>query len=116
MMVLRLSAVFQIIVGGALWSGKWYPILDLHRTVGVVYVICLWIICGTALMAKNKPVLAVVGIIWGLAIAGFGFSQASIMPGDNHNMIKVAHLVLSLLAFPIAEILAKGPSLSSKNA
>jgi hypothetical protein len=115
LMALRLAAVFQLIVGAALWSGKWYPILDLHRTVGVIYVICLWIICGAALSAKRKPALAAIGIVWGLVIAGFGFSQVAVMPGDNHNMVRVAHLLVSLLALPIAEILAKGSSTANRN-
>ena len=107
LMVLRVAALFQVVVGAALWSGKWYPILDLHRTVGIIYVLCLWIICAGALSAKQKTGLAIFGIVWGLVIAGFGFSQTQIMPGDSHNMVRVAHLVMALIALPVAEILAK---------
>jgi hypothetical protein len=107
MMVVRIGVVFQLVVGAALWSGRWYAILDLHRTVGVLFVIALFIVAGTALAAGRSVALAGFTIVWGLALAGMGFSQAAMMPGDNHWVIRVVHLAMGLLALPMAERLMK---------
>src|SRR5687767_13874317 len=44
LMFMRLGALFQLVVGIGLWTGHLYAMVSLHQTVGVLFVLSLWII------------------------------------------------------------------------
>jgi len=46
-------------------------------------------------------------LIWGALVLGFGMIQAQIMPGPNHGLVQIAHVLIGLLAVGFAEMLAK---------
>lgn len=108
LMFMRLAMLLQVIVGIALWTGHLVSLVDLHRTIGVLFVLALWIIAIIALVQRQSPGLAVFGILWGLAVAGLGFMQQGILIGDLHWIIRVLHLAIGLAAMPIAEKLVGG--------
>jgi hypothetical protein len=72
LMFMRVAALVQLVVGIGLWTGRWYSIVDVHRTIGVLFVLALWIISVIALVQRRSVGLAVFGILWGL----FGSSTA----------------------------------------
>ena len=108
LMFMRVALVLQLIVGFALWAGYLTALVDLHRTIGVLFVVSLWIIAIIALVRRRSPGLAVFAILWGLAVAGIGFMQQGMLVGDLHWIIRVVHLVIGVAAMPIAENLAAG--------
>lgn len=108
LMFMRLAMLLQVIVGIALWTGHLVSLVDLHRTIGVLFVLALWIIAIIALVQRQSPGLAVFGILWGLAVAGLGFMQQGILIGDLHWIIRVLHLAIGVAAMPIAEKLVGG--------
>jgi hypothetical protein len=85
-------------------------LVDLHRMIGVLFVVSLWIIAIIALAQRRAPGLAVFGILWGLVVAGLGFMQQGILIGDLHWIIRVLHLAIGVAAMPIAEKLVATPS------
>jgi hypothetical protein len=103
LMFMRLAILVQLIVGIALWTGHLTSLVDLHRTIGVLFVVALWVIAIIALVQRRSPGLAVFGILWGLAVAGVGFMQQGMLVGDMHWIIRVLHLVIGVAAMPIAE-------------
>ena len=103
LMFMRVAMLLQVIVGIALWTGHLYSLVDLHRTVGVLFVLSLWIIAIIALVQRWSPGLAVFAILWGLAVAGLGFMQQGILVGDMHWIVRVLHLAIGVAAMPIAE-------------
>ena len=110
LMFMRVAMLLQLIVGIALWTGHLSSLVDLHRLIGVLFVLSLWIIAIIALVQRRSPGLAVVGILWGLAVAGLGFMQQGILIGDLHWIIRVLHLVIGVASMPIAEkLVAAGP-------
>jgi hypothetical protein len=108
LMFMRAAMLLQLVVGIAMWTGHLYSLVDLHRTVGVLFVVSLWIIAIIALMQRSSPGLAVFAILWGLAVAGLGFMQQGILVGDMHWIIRVLHLAIGVAAMPIAEKLVAG--------
>ena len=108
LMFMRVAMLLQLIVGIALWTGHLYSLVDLHRTIGVLFVVSLWIIAIIALAQRRSPGLAVFGIFWGLAVAGLGFMQQGILIGDLHWIIRVLHLAIGVAAMPIAEKIVAG--------
>ena len=109
LMFMRVAMLLQLIVGIALWTGHVVSLVDLHRTIGVLFVVSLWIIAIITLTQRRSAGLAVFAILWGLAVAGLGFMQQGIMVGDMHWIIRVVHLAIGVAALPIAEKLVAAP-------
>ena len=108
LMFMRLAALFQLAVGIGLWTGHLYSLVDVHRTVGVLFVLALWIIAVIAMVYRRAIGLAAFALAWGVLVAGFGFMQQAILPGDYHWVIRVVHIVIGLASMPIAERLVAG--------
>jgi uncharacterized integral membrane protein len=105
-MLMRIGAGVQVVVGLGLWTGRWYSLVGMHRTVGVTYVILLWAIAVLAMVQRRSIKLALFGLLWGLVIAALGFAQQGILMGELHWIVRVVHLIVGLAAMPIAERLA----------
>jgi hypothetical protein len=113
LMLMRIGAGVQVVLGIGFWTGHWAPAIPAHRTIGMVYVLLLWVLAFIAMIRRANIGLALFALVWGLAIAGLGFTQQQILVGSAHWIIRVAHLVISLAAMPIAERLARGASSAS---
>jgi hypothetical protein len=113
LMLIRLGAGVQVVLGIGFWTGHWAPAIPAHRTIGVVYVVLLWVLAVVAMIKRANIGLALFAIAWGVAIAALGFTQQQILVGSSHWIIRVVHLVVSLAAMPIAERLARGASTAS---
>ena len=109
LMLMRIGAGVQVVVGLGLWNGRWYSLVDMHRTVGVIYVVLLWMLAIIALVQRRSVKVALFGITWGFVIAALGFAQQGILIGDLHWIVRVVHLIVGLAAMPIAERLAPRP-------
>jgi len=106
LMFMRVGALVQVVVGIGLWTGHWYGLVNVHRTVGVVFVLALWMLAVIALVQRRSAGLAAFAILWGLLVAAFGFMQLGILVGDYHWVVRVLHLVIGMASLPIAERLA----------
>lgn len=112
LMLMRLLAAVQVILGIGFWTGHWYGLVNLHMAVGSLYVLAFWAIAIAALAGKRSVGLAVASLVWGVVIAGFGMAQRGMLIGDYHWIIRVLHLVIALSAMPMAERLAGGRAAS----
>lgn len=108
LMFMRLAMLLQLIVGIALWTGHLVSLVDLHRTIGVLFVLALWIIAIIALVQRQPLGLPAFAILWGLVVAGLGFMQQGILVGDLHWIVRVLHLAIGVAAMPIAEKIVAG--------
>ena len=113
LMFMRIGALVQVTVGIALWTGNWYGLVNVHRTVGVLFVLALWTIAVIALAQRRSAGLAAFAIFWGLLVAALGFMQQGILIGDYHWVVRVLHLVIGMASLPIAERLAPKPVLAT---
>src|SRR4051812_16935584 len=109
LVLLRIGAGVQIILGIAFWTGHLAPAVPVHRTIGVLFVLLLWTIALAGIAKRANIGLALFAIVWGLVIAAIGFTQQRILVGDSHWIVRVIHLLVSLAAMPIAERLARNP-------
>ena len=107
MMLLRVLAGVQLVVGIGFWSGHWFGLRNFHMTLGSLYVLSLWAIAGIAISARQATALAIFAILWGAVIAAFGAMQQGILIGEFHWVVRIAHLVIAMSAMPLAERLAR---------
>jgi hypothetical protein len=107
LMLARLAFLVQLILGIGFWTGHFINLVNVHMAIGSLFVLALWAIAVLALRAGAAKGLAIGEIILGLVIAWFGMSQVTMLVGDMHWIVRVVHLVLAMVALPIAERLAR---------
>ena len=112
--VMRLLVIIQLVIGIAMWMGRWTATIDLHRTLGIVYVFALWLIAALAIAHQHKTGAAGFAIMWGVLIITLGFAQQTILLGEFHWITRAAHLLIGISAIPMAEHLLKGAVRSVK--
>ena len=103
LMFMRIAALVQVIVGIGLWTGHLYSLVDVHRTIGTLFVLALWGIATMALAQRRATGVAVFAVVWGVVVAAMGFTQQLFLPGDLHWIVRVLHLAIGLASMPIAE-------------
>ena len=107
LMLLRIGAVIQVVIGVAFWTGHWYVLVNVHRDVGYFYVAVLWVIAFVAIVAQQGKRLAIGAFVLGAVILWLGLAQLLLLPGDHHWIIRTLHLLLGLSAIPLAERLTR---------
>ena len=116
-MTVRVVGLAILILGIVIWTGSADGLVPVHMLLGVVLVLALWAIAVLALQAGTRPALPAVAIAWGILVAGFGMTQAQILPDDSlHVVIQVAHLAFGLVAIGLAEALGAAATRSRARA
>jgi len=104
-MVIRLLAVVQVIVGLLFWSGNAFSYIPVHMLLGILLVLCLWIVAILAWRAGAPLGMVGAAVVWGLLTVWLGLTQAELLPGDLHWLIRVLHLLVGIGAVGLAEAL-----------
>jgi hypothetical protein len=101
----RIAGLVAVLLGLLVWVGGADGIVPLHMLVGLVLVAGLWTLAALGLMAGTGPALPAVAVVWGVLTVLFGLNQETILPGDQHVGVEVAHLLVGLVAIGIGEAL-----------
>jgi hypothetical protein len=75
---------------------------------GIVLVLGLWSTSILAAVARAPIALVVGGLLWGVVVIALGMKQMVLMPGSNHWVIQVLHLLVGGAAVGLNERLARG--------
>jgi hypothetical protein len=106
MWIVRLAGITQIVLGALFWMGRGLTYIPLHMLIGFVVVLGLWTLAILALFARAHLGLVGFALLWGLALPALGMTQAAILIGPWHWIIRVIHLVMGLIALGVADRLA----------
>ena len=93
----RIAGLVALLLGILLWIGGGGGIYPLHMLVGIVLVVGLVVLAVLGLRAGTGPALPAVAIGWGILTVVFGLNQATILPGDGHVVVEVAHLLVGVV-------------------
>ncbi|MBE3561400.1 MAG: hypothetical protein IMW89_19590 [Ktedonobacteraceae bacterium] len=102
--------IVQAIIGiaglGALTLGLLYWIFQIdlvnwHMLFGLTVALGLLILAVVALLTGGLRGLGAVSLIYALIVPVFGLTQATLLPGDWHWLIRVAHLLVGLGALAL---------------
>jgi hypothetical protein len=104
-MTIRLLAVVQLIVGLLFWTGNALAFIPVHMLLGVLLVLCLWIVAVLAWRAGAPLGMAAGAVVWGLLTVWLGLNQFELLPGDLHWLVRVLHLLMGVGAVGLAEAL-----------
>lgn len=106
-MLIRLLGVIVLVLGLFMWTGNGAGLVGLHMLLGLLLVLLLWVLAflGARAGAPGGTVGAVV--VLGLLVPLLGMSQSQLLPGDQHWVIQVLHLLLGAAAVGAAESLGR---------
>lgn len=105
--ILRITFLVSLVLGLMLWSGRGYEYLRLHMWLGFAITFALLLLAVIALIARVKPVLPVIAFLWAALLPVIGIAQLKIMPGPNHWVIRVIHLLLGIGSIGLGEVINK---------
>ncbi len=111
LMLGRLLGVIQILVGLAMWFGYASRAVAFHTIVGSVFVLVLWVLALIALFYLPKRGLALFALLWGAFVLWFGMAQTTMLVGQGHWAIRLAHLIVGLAAIGLVDSLGRGVKL-----
>jgi len=103
--IVRVTGLALIALGLMIWVDAVAGLRPIHMLIGIVLVVALAAAAALALRSGAKPILPVVAVAWGLLTIAFGLAQAQILPGDQHLVVQVAHLLVGLVAIGLGEAL-----------
>ncbi len=106
LMLVRLTGLALLVLGVLFWTGRATGLVPLHMLLGMLLVLGLWTLAIVGFGGKAGAGRAVAALVWGLVVAGLGFSQTRLVPGSAHWTIRVLHLLVGLAAMGQAEGLA----------
>ena len=111
--ILRIAFLISLVLGCALWAGRGYAYLQLHMWLGFIITFTLLAMVILSLIARLKPALPLITLVWTIALPVFGIAQLKLMPGPDHWIVRVVHLILGLGAIGLGEALCKRVRLQS---
>ena len=104
---LRVTGLVQVVLGLLFWSGHALALVSLHMAIGMLFVLALLVLAGTAAWARLGLAPVVLSIALGLVIPVFGITQTRLLPGAAHWVVRLTHLLLAMVAMGVAGRLAR---------
>ena len=102
----RIVGAVLIVLGFLFWTGHAFGLIRLHMDLGFVLVALLWILSLIGARARLPWALVGVSIAWGVLVLAFGTSMGRILPGRSHEVVRVLHFLIGLIAIGLSESLA----------
>lgn len=113
--IVRIAGIAALGLGLAFWGGSGYTMLSAHQGLGYLVTTALLAMALLGLRQGVAPGLLTAAIIWSLVVPAIGSMQLKLLPGDQHWVIQVFHLLLGVGAIAFSEIIA-GRALRSRAA
>jgi len=107
MLIIRITGIFQVLLGIVFWTGNVLPLIPLHMLVGAIFVISLWVLGIRAGVKGAGAGRAALVTGWGVLVLAFGMVQAQILPGPYHWIIRTLHLLVGIAAMALADRLSR---------
>ena len=113
--LVRVTGTLQLAFGALFWTGHAYRYVPLHIINGLVFVLTLWTVAVLALVARTHRRLAAFALFWGFALPAFGITQATVLIGPMHWIVRVVHFLMGFAAMAMGgmlgqAVLAAGPA------
>ena len=105
--LLSLFGIALLVLGILFWTGHALSLLQTHMMLGGLFVICMWVLAAMGFATGGTRVLALIVLIWSLVVPALGAAQLRLLPGSDHWVIQVLHLLVGLIAIGLGHALAR---------
>jgi uncharacterized membrane protein YuzA (DUF378 family) len=99
--IVGIAGVLALLLGLAIWFAQAYAVLPVHMILGLIVTLGLLIISILALLTNGLRVLGAIGVAYAVFVPIFGLTQASLLVGDLHWLIRIAHLLVGIGAMAL---------------
>lgn len=106
-LLLSLFGIALVVLGILFWTGHALSLLQLHMTLGGLFVLCMWVLAVIGFMGRGTRGFALLVLIWSLIVPALGVTQLSLMPGADHWVVQAVHLLVGLIAMGLGHALAR---------
>ena len=114
--VLRLSGLTLVLLGLLFWTGHAFQLVQLHMAVGALFTVAYFAIVILAARGGLDLGPALFATAWGFVLPTFGMIQTAILPGPMHWIVRVAHLLVGVIAMGTANRLLQTPQRAGRPA
>jgi len=94
-------------LGILFWLGRALNLLNVHMALGILLVLCLWLLVVLAFRARVSTGFTLLVLAWSLLMPWFGDIQMQLLPGPYHWVIRTLHLLIGFAAVGLGHLLAR---------
>ncbi len=105
-LLIRLAGVAALLLGITIWTGRVVPWLKPHMLFGGLLVAGLAVTAVLALATRTRPGMAVLLLLWSAGLVTLGLTQPGLLPGPQHWIVRVAHLLVGGIGMGLGGALA----------
>ena len=91
----------QLVLGILFWTGHALSLAQLHMGIGLLFVFLLWVLAILCARSGAPRAFVALTLVWGAIIPVLGYTQYQLLPGPYHWVIRLAHLIVGLIAMPL---------------
>jgi hypothetical protein len=104
--LVRVTGVLLLILGLLIWTERMENLIGIHILLGVLMVLSLWLLAGTA-STQGVPVgMAIGAAVIGLIALLLGMTQRTLLPDPGtHWIIQGLHLLIGMIAVGTGEMI-----------
>jgi hypothetical protein len=106
-LLVSLFGIALVVLGILFWTGHALSLLQLHMTLGGLFVLSLWVLAIIGFLSRGNRGFALVVFIWSLIVPALGVTQLSLLPGRYHWVIQSLHQLVGLIAMGLGHALAR---------
>ena len=105
--VLTLAGGLTLLLGLLIWAGWALQLVALHMLLGILAIAALWTIgFAQAAVPGGSWMLAIIGLLLGVAMLLLGLYQSTLLVGSLHWIVQVLHLVLGITVIGLGHMIA----------
>lgn len=101
--VVRVTFLIQLVLGIALWTGRFDQVKPVHIASGVLLILSLWVLAAVGARTGVALGLVILAFAWGAVTIVFGLTQEQIFPNSGHLIVQILHLLVGIGAVAQAE-------------
>lgn len=106
-LLVSLFGIALVVLGILFWTGHALSLIQLHMTLGGLFVICLLVLAVLGFLTRGSRAFALLVLVWSLIVPALGVMQVRLLPDADHWVIQVAHLLVGLIAIGLGHALAR---------
>lgn len=106
-LLISIFGIALVVLGILFWTGHALSLLQLHMTLGGLFVLCLWVLVVLGFLTPGSRPLALLVLIWSLIVPALGATQVRLLPGSDHWVIQATHLLVGIIAMGLGHALAR---------
>jgi hypothetical protein len=101
--VVRIAGVLLLILGLLIWTENMFTLIGVHMLLGLLLFVGLLVLAGLSPRAGVPVGLAAGVAVLAIVMLALGMTQASLLPGPNHWIIQILHLLVGMAAVGMGE-------------